>query len=88
MVIFRRFTAGLLALLLMAGLYGCAVKLPEGTQTTAPIHYPPHTCPADDPYVGMSREAFYANYAPACCLQEAQNRAKHGFLSGSLTLPG
>jgi hypothetical protein len=36
----------------------------------------------------MSKETFYADYSPACCLQDAQYRSKHGFLSGLLTVPG
>ncbi len=41
-----------------------------------------------DPYEGMSAEIFYANYKPAVCLQDALYRSQHGFLSGSLEVPG
>ena len=47
-----------------------------------------HTCPAEDPYAGMSKAEFYADYTPACCNQDARYRSKHGFLSGSLEVPG
>lgn len=59
------------------------------TATTAPnISYEIHTCPEEDPYVGVEREAFYANYVPACCNQDAANRSEHGLLSGLLCVPG
>lgn len=44
--------------------------------------------PTSDPYEGMSKEKFYANYKPATSLQDALYRSKHGFLSGSLEMPG
>ena len=44
--------------------------------------------PTSDPYEGMSSEEFYANYKPATSLQDALYRSKHGFLSGSLEVPG
>lgn len=43
---------------------------------------------SSDPYEGMSKEEFYANYKPATSLQDAIYRSKHGFLSGSLEVPG
>ena len=52
------------------------------------ISYEPHTCPVEDPYVGVDKEAFYADYEPACCNQDAMNRSKHGLLSGILYVPG
>ncbi len=42
----------------------------------------------DDPYQGMSKEEFYADYTIACCNQDAMHRSKHGFISGSLKVPG
>ena len=42
----------------------------------------------EDPYQGMSKTEFYANYTPACCNQDASYRSKHYFLSGSLEVPG
>jgi hypothetical protein len=82
----KRFAALMLAILFVAGLAACAHDAP-GT-TTTPTTYVPHVCPSADPYTGMSKEAFYADYSPACCLQDAQYRSKHGFLSGSLEVPG
>ena len=41
-----------------------------------------------DPYVGMTSEEFYADYAPACCYQDACYRTQHYFLSGMLYIPG
>ena len=35
-------------------------------------------CPDADPYTAIDKEAFYANYAPACCLTNAKYRTKHG----------
>lgn len=42
----------------------------------------------EDPYIGMSAEEFYADYEPALCIEDARYRSKHGFLSGSLEVPG
>lgn len=44
--------------------------------------------PTEDPYEGMSKEEFYANYKPATCLEDALYRSEHGFLSGALDVPG
>lgn len=82
----KRLSAVLLALLMMAGLAACELEIPDITTTT--ILYIPHTCPSTDPYAGMTREEFYADYTPACCYQDAQYRSKHGFLSGRLEVPG
>lgn len=41
-----------------------------------------------DPYVGVDKEAFYADYTPACCYADAQYRTQHFLLSGLLTVPG
>ena len=81
----------LLLMVLLAGLAACSPKAPAkpASDPTVPIiSYQPHTCPTEDPYVGMSKEEFYADYTPACCDQDAHYRSKHGFLSGSLTVPG
>ena len=45
-------------------------------------------CPDADPYEAVSKEVFYANYTIACCATNAKYRSKHGFLSGSLEIPG
>ena len=41
-----------------------------------------------DPYVDVNKEAFYANYTPACCYVDAQYRTEHFLMSGSLEVPG
>ncbi len=41
-----------------------------------------------DPYKDVSKAEFYANYKTACCNLDASYRSKHGFLSGSLEVPG
>ena len=43
---------------------------------------------SDDPYQGVSKAEFYANYKTACCNTDANYRSRHGFLSGSLEVPG
>lgn len=83
MVFFKRITALALALMLLAGLTACASKNPEPA-----ISDKPHICPTEDPYLGMSKEAFYADYTPACCNRDAMYRSRHGFLSGLLEVPG
>ena len=100
MSFFKRFTALALFFVLLLSFTACANEAPDATTTpgatqpssTAPsnptISYTPHTCPEDDPYQGMSKEDFYADYTPACCNQDAIHRSKHGFLSGSLEVPG
>lgn len=40
-----------------------------------------------DPYVGMSKTEFYANYTPAQSFEDAYYRTQHGFLSGKLEIP-
>ena len=47
-----------------------------------------NTPPTTDPYVGMTKAEFYANYKPATSLADARYRSQHGFLSGSLEVPG
>lgn len=72
------------------------------SQTTAPIVFPSNpssnstqpsqetepSVPAADPYEGMTKAEFYKNYIPATSYQDAQFRSKHGFLSGTLEVPG
>lgn len=63
-------------------------------QSTPPITFPQPTEPTvtgcggheTDPYEGMSKDAFYADYEVACCYVDAQYRSRHGFLSGLLEL--
>lgn len=41
-----------------------------------------------DPYIGVDKAAFYADYSPACCYTDACYRTQHCLLSGLLTVPG
>ena len=79
-----------LLLILAALLPGCVRTTPDPTTPTAtePAATKPVTIPLSDPYVGMTKEEFYTNYTPATCYEDAQYRSKHGFLSGSLEVPG
>ena len=75
--------------LLLLGVSACASQNVETIQSASAENvYETHTCPEEDPYVGISKEEFYADYEPACCNQDALNRSKHGLLSGSLEVPG
>ncbi len=74
MKILKRFISLMVVLLIILQLTACAPKV--------------HTCSAEDPYLNITKEEFYANYTPACCNQNAMHRSKHGFLSGSLEVPG
>ena len=65
-------------------------------ETTAPeTTLPPTTAPEivgcggheTDPYEGVTKDEFYADYEVACCYIDAQYRSQHGFLSGLLELP-
>ena len=40
-----------------------------------------------DPYVGVNKELFYAEYTPACCYTDAVYRTQHFLLSGHLSVP-
>lgn len=40
-----------------------------------------------DPYNGIDKDAFYANYTPACCYTDACYRTQHFLLSGHLIVP-
>lgn len=42
----------------------------------------------NDPYQNLGEADFYADYKTACCNLDARYRSKHGFLSGSLEVPG
>lgn len=77
----------ILALLLSA----CPAKNIPSPQPTpfGPVVYDPnHTCSDADPYTNVDKDAFYANYSPACCRKNALFRSKHGLLSGSKEVPG
>ena len=87
MRIFYRLTALALVLVLLTGLMGCTPEKPESDREPI-VSYTPHSCPTEDPYQGVNKEDFYANYEPACCNRDAMHRSKHGLLSGLLEVPG
>lgn len=76
----RVLSAVLLVLFLFNGCVGSVT--PASTDPTRPA------VPQSDPYIGMTAEEFYSNYYPATSYEDAQYRSKHGFLSGSLEVPG
>lgn len=86
----------LLALLCL--LCGCVRTTPPTTApqttvptTSAPIIGSPDRVGCDghetDPYVGVKKEDFYADYSPACCYIDACYRTKHFLMSGYLEVP-
>ena len=91
----------LLALLLVLALVlpGCVTNVPSeptvpSTTVTQPAENPTLNTqdatdlPESDPYVNVTWEEFYANYTPAANYMDAYYRSQHGFLSGSLEVPG
>ena len=80
----KRVIATFLAIFMVVSLVACT---PEVQQPTTPPETETHTCSQEDPYVGVSKAEFYANYTPACCYLNAGHRSNHGFLSGSLNVP-
>ena len=82
----------LLPLLVLALLFSaCApAEVQEGHSNIIQFQTQAHEgqCPDADPYTAVNREAFYANYSPACCLTNAKYRSQHGLLSGSMEVPG
>lgn len=40
-----------------------------------------------DPYINVDKDAFYADYTPACCYTDACYRSQHFLLSGQLLVP-
>lgn len=83
----KRLVCLCLVVLLLAG---CTPAEPAQT-TTVPTTQPEKTvCDGhpEDPYVGVDRAAFYADYETACCYVDAQYRSKHFLMSGSLEVPG
>lgn len=87
----KRIAALSLVILLFVGLCACVQKdssNPSESTTSVTTPQEPHTCPSADPYTGISKEQFYANYTPACCYQDSQHRTAHGLLSGILEVPG
>lgn len=82
----RLFSAFLILLILLSG---CSTEQKQERSSSQPqTTQPQQDIPKSDPYIGMTAEEFYANYTPASSLQDAQYRSKHGFLSGSLEVPG
>ena len=87
MLFLKRVGVFALVLMLLVGLTACGSEASESVAKPT-ISYEPHSCTAEDPYQGMTKEQFYANYTPACCNQDALHRSRHGFLSGLLEVPG
>ena len=86
---FRKYLPLLLVLVLT--LSACAPAQPQDSQSNI-IAFRPQVhegqCPDADPYTAVTKEAFYKNYTAACCATNAKYRSRHGFLSGSLDVPG
>ena len=90
----------LIALLALIFLLTGCVWNTDAPGTTLPLTTPPATgtigSPApvgcngheSDPYTNVSKEAFYANYTPACCYIDACYRTEHFLLSGMREVPG
>ena len=82
----------LLPLLVLALLFSACAPAESQDDHSNIIQFRPQAhegqCPDADPYTTVNKEAFYANYAPACCLTNAKYRSQHGLLSGSLEVPG
>lgn len=82
---FRKILLPLLVLVLL--LSACtSAKTQDSPDITMSAHA--GQCPDADPYIGVSKDAFYANYTPACCLTNSKYRTQHGLLSGSIKVPG
>lgn len=60
------------------------IKKVDATPDDTPVD----ELPTSDPYVNVSRSEFYEDYSPATNYLDAYYRSQHGFLSGSITLPG
>lgn len=98
----KKLLAILLVLLMLSGCVreaGSTTASPSSTPGASQSTPPASSTPTNpditgcgghesDPYEGMTGEEFYADYTVACCYQDALYRSAHGFLSGSLELPG
>ena len=60
--------------------------LPQGSTVAT---QPAQTCGghSSDPYQGVKKEDFYADYSPACCYTDACYRTQHHLMSGYLEVP-
>lgn len=71
---------------------GCNAATDRGTDTSESNSqigfWEKEEVPTEDPYVGISKEEFYANYKPATSPEDAGFRSQHGLLSGMLEVPG
>ena len=63
---------------------------PATQPTEPPYTEAPEACMLHqtDPYIGVDKETFYANYTTACCYADASYRTLHYLMSGSLEVPG
>ncbi len=82
-------------LLAVLMLWGCTPvqndSTTPGTTATEPSLWIVPTegpIPESDPYVGVDKEEFYANYTPASNYMDAYYRSQHGLMSGFLEVPG
>lgn len=87
----KKVIALLLALILLTGCTPAPGSQPENSTPSNIIPFKPIAhegqCPDEDPYENVTKEAFYANYTPACCLTNSKYRTQHGFLSGINEVP-
>ena len=76
-------------ILISVTITGCDIYNPQTPDSSASSEISSEVqIPTSDPYVDMSAEEFYADYNPATCREDALYRSEHGFLSGSLEVPG
>lgn len=69
---------------------GAAEEESGAVSGSLPAETPAAVCSghSSDPYHSIDKDAFYANYTPACCYADACYRTQHFLLSGHLTVPG
>lgn len=87
MNILKKLSAVLLVVLLLTGCVSPSISdttVPPASSSLLPAETP---TPTEDPYVGVSKEDFYANYTIASNYMDAYYRSLHGFMSGSLEVP-
>lgn len=67
-----------------------SANVPATDLATDPTTVPVVDCGGHDtdPYEGVNKDTFYAEYTPACCYTDACYRTEHYLLSGMLEVPG
>ncbi len=90
MTAFKRTAAWLLALGLALSLFAGCAPAETPPQEFTPQPGIPIDCAGHetDPYLNVDKAAFYENYTPACCYDDALYRSQHSLLSGMLEVPG